>query len=230
MRKISQSGFAIIEAVLIVVVVGILSFTGWFVWHAKQNTDKSLDAANNSEQASVKTTKKTDTKQASLPVDETTNWLLYTTPSKEFSMRLADGWQLEECSNVPLLTTNIHDSVTPHPGTKAAVSTVNCASDRLADGLSISYVTGGSDAGGYNSPVNSFKIASGETVNLYSRIAHITANDFVGPGDLKDGGTYYSYLVTKAPAFKVTISYGVNPGQSDDHLTVEKAIKTMVIN
>jgi len=38
----NQSGFAALEAVLILVIIGILGFTGWFVWQAKNNADKSL--------------------------------------------------------------------------------------------------------------------------------------------------------------------------------------------
>lgn len=49
MNKHRQQGFAIIEAILILVVVGIIGFTGWFVWHSKQVAD---DAQNKSQQAS----------------------------------------------------------------------------------------------------------------------------------------------------------------------------------
>jgi cytoskeletal protein RodZ len=41
-----QSGFSAIEAVLILVIVGMLGFTGWYVWHAKQTADKTLSADN----------------------------------------------------------------------------------------------------------------------------------------------------------------------------------------
>src|SRR5204862_168293 len=54
--KKNQSGFAAIEAVLILVIVGIIGGTGYFVWHAKQNADKSLDAANESAQGVAEST------------------------------------------------------------------------------------------------------------------------------------------------------------------------------
>lgn len=38
----NQKGFGAVEALLILVILGIVGFTGYFVWHAKQNTDKSL--------------------------------------------------------------------------------------------------------------------------------------------------------------------------------------------
>lgn len=35
-----------IEIILIGVIVLIIAFVGWFVWHAKQNADKTLSSAN----------------------------------------------------------------------------------------------------------------------------------------------------------------------------------------
>jgi hypothetical protein len=45
MKKTKKNGFAAIETILIVVVLGILGFAGYFVWHAKQDADKSLTNA-----------------------------------------------------------------------------------------------------------------------------------------------------------------------------------------
>lgn len=41
-------GFAAIETVLIIIVLGIIGFTGWFVYHSKQATDKTLASTGNS--------------------------------------------------------------------------------------------------------------------------------------------------------------------------------------
>ena len=41
--RTNQQGFAAIEAVLVVIVLGIIGFTGWFVYHSKQTTNKTLD-------------------------------------------------------------------------------------------------------------------------------------------------------------------------------------------
>lgn len=42
----NSQGFSAVEALLILVVVGILGFTGWFVYHSKQAADKSLTTTN----------------------------------------------------------------------------------------------------------------------------------------------------------------------------------------
>ncbi|HSX06495.1 MAG TPA: hypothetical protein VLG92_02140 [Candidatus Saccharimonadia bacterium] len=48
MKKINQAGFSIVEAFLILIVVSILGFTGWYVYHAKQTSDKNYSATNSS--------------------------------------------------------------------------------------------------------------------------------------------------------------------------------------
>ncbi len=48
-RKRGGSGFAMAEALLVLVIIAIVSFAAWFVVHAKHNTDKSLTAGNSSQ-------------------------------------------------------------------------------------------------------------------------------------------------------------------------------------
>lgn len=45
MRKTDQAGFSIIEALLILVVVGILGFTGWSVYHSRTVTNKDYSSS-----------------------------------------------------------------------------------------------------------------------------------------------------------------------------------------
>src|SRR5262245_47329090 len=43
----SQKGFAVVETFLMLVVVTIIGGTGWYLWHTKTQSDKSLDNAAN---------------------------------------------------------------------------------------------------------------------------------------------------------------------------------------
>jgi Flp pilus assembly protein TadG len=65
MRKLGkdQSGFSAIEAVLVIVIIGVIAFVGWDVLHAKTSSDKVLDAATKSSAApaTATTTKSTST-------------------------------------------------------------------------------------------------------------------------------------------------------------------------
>lgn len=47
----NQSGMGVVEMLLILVVVGILGFTGWFVWQSQQKTNDTFMSANNSQAA-----------------------------------------------------------------------------------------------------------------------------------------------------------------------------------
>jgi len=52
MKKLNrdQAGFSAVETILIIVIVAIVGFVGWFVYHSKQNSDKALDAATSTNQ------------------------------------------------------------------------------------------------------------------------------------------------------------------------------------
>lgn len=56
MRRLNQTGSGIVEILLIIIIVAILGFTGWFVWQGKRNTDKTLSDTGKS-MASAVTTK-----------------------------------------------------------------------------------------------------------------------------------------------------------------------------
>lgn len=45
-----QSGFTVIEVLLILIIVGLIGGTGWYVWHANNNANKNLDIAANTSQ------------------------------------------------------------------------------------------------------------------------------------------------------------------------------------
>lgn len=74
------SGFSAIEGLLILVIIGILGFTGWFVWHAKQSADKSL-TSNNSTTPVIK--KKAATKIVTKSTDQTASYFVV----KEWGLR-----------------------------------------------------------------------------------------------------------------------------------------------
>jgi len=57
MKKSNQSGFAAVEAFLVVIILGIVGFTGWYVWHSKQATDKTLNNAAKSAPATAQAKK-----------------------------------------------------------------------------------------------------------------------------------------------------------------------------
>lgn len=218
----NQSGFSAVEAILVLVAVVILGFTGWFVWNSQKSTDKTLSQTGTSTAPEAKKTEATSKAES-----ETAGWLLYKAPGGEYTVRLADGWKLNHCNGSALLYTHTHTDVTPQPGTKAVVTNIDCGSDGGGDGFGISFYEKISEITPDFAQTGSFKTAAGDTVKVYSQVEDSEGG---GLGAVEKGGTYFIYVITKSPTKNVHASYGVNPGQVDDHATVEKVLKTVVIN
>jgi predicted lipoprotein with Yx(FWY)xxD motif len=86
MLKKSQRGFAAVEALLIIVIVGLIAFVAWYAFNTKSSTDETLNnAANsqisptkknnkqtstNSESSSQAVTTKSDSKQGQYLADK----------------------------------------------------------------------------------------------------------------------------------------------------------------
>ncbi len=223
MIRKSQTGFTLTYVLLVIGILAIISAIGWYIWSAQTNTTtESTTATNETNTVSDATKPATST-----ATDETAGWLQYQTPNSTYSLRLADGWKLNQCNDSSLLFTYEHSSVTPKPGEQAVVTNIDCASDGGGDGLFISFYDPTTYDAATGPVVRTFKTDAGDTVQLYSHVEDTVAD---GMGGLDKGGTYYTYIVTKSATKAVTVSYGVNPGQTDDHETVEQAIKTIVIN
>ena len=78
------SGFSIIEALLILAIIGILGFTGWYVYHVRQASDRDYAATANS-------TVPTRTSTKTSAVTSYAGWKTYTT-SFGASFRYPSDW------------------------------------------------------------------------------------------------------------------------------------------
>jgi hypothetical protein len=131
MKKSYQSGFAAIEAVLVLVIVGILSFTGWFVWNAKQNADTSLenaDKANSSE-----STKKTAAKDE---VDSKTGLTTFKSASGVFAVQYPSNWVKPQ--NPEACGDYLSMALETGPDAK---SVIKCGGDGTVSQVSVYYTT-----------------------------------------------------------------------------------------
>lgn len=87
MIKKESSGFSAVEALLILVAVAIIGFTGWFVWQSSKTTDKTLSDGNRSAAAPAVAKKKvTTTKQLSSTTDAASTDNVPITASKAVDM------------------------------------------------------------------------------------------------------------------------------------------------
>jgi Tfp pilus assembly protein PilV len=53
--KKTQSGFALVESLLIILILVIIGFGGYYVWHTQKQTDKTLDTAAATSQKAAQT-------------------------------------------------------------------------------------------------------------------------------------------------------------------------------
>lgn len=58
--KSGQKGFTIVETLLLLILLAILGFTGYYVWHSQKQTDKTLNTASNEQLAAPDKKSKTN--------------------------------------------------------------------------------------------------------------------------------------------------------------------------
>jgi len=223
MKQSNQTGFAAIEAVLILVVVAILGFTGWFVWHAKQSTDKSLDAANNSEQASISikkkpTVSKPQARKDGDPCDleDGSKGAVLNVHSNAFSICQPNGWtllhtEIEGAFFAP------YDSIQYKADQKPALKAVGGSDNNYE--FSVSDIQGDQSHGFTLQKTR--KTASGLPLSVYYHATE--ANDPVGAGIgyLPQRTKQYLYVIPKDSDTLVQITYHVMPEQDENHTLFE---------
>jgi type II secretory pathway pseudopilin PulG len=92
MKKL-ENGFSVVEALLIVIIVGMLGSVGWYVWHANSQTNKDLDSAVKSSNNSADATKKSqDNKKVSMYA----GWKTYCDPLKVGCIKYPSNWTVKE--------------------------------------------------------------------------------------------------------------------------------------
>lgn len=94
-----QNGFAAIEVILLVIVVGIIGGTGWYVYNSVHKTNNTLKSISNSSasNAIVKSTKansgsSTSTSNSSTVSNPTAGWQTYSNSQYDFTIQYPSGW------------------------------------------------------------------------------------------------------------------------------------------
>lgn len=82
----NQKGFGPIEALLILILLGIVGAAGWYVILAKNDTYKSFDSAAETE---VKIESKTESNEQK---DPTADWVAYSNKEGKFSLQYPPNW------------------------------------------------------------------------------------------------------------------------------------------
>ena len=218
-----QSGFSAVEAILILVVVGIIGFTGWFVYKSQSDTSKTLNTAGNS---TASTTNKKSPATSTAPTDEIATWTPYTSANSTFTFRIPDGWKLTAQTDADLVY-GVGDNIVYKAGTPATVTKTTGGRDGLYGffiAFDSSVQTSQRTFTGYTK-VGDFKTNTGLTGTEYT-FDYTSTGEGIGP----DAGTKeYAYYFTKNN-MGILAQYDLVPGASNQLSTVEKAIKTINFN
>lgn len=86
----NNKGFGAIEALLIVVIIGILGFTGWYVWNSHKKTNSIYNAANQVNSSTTTYPKGSAKKKPA--VDPTADWVAYSSKEGQYSLKYPKTW------------------------------------------------------------------------------------------------------------------------------------------
>lgn len=239
----NQAGFSPVLIVVVIGTISLLGLLGWFAYNREnKNQDKTLSVQINNfdecvaagnpvmesypEQcaANGKTfTKNIDTN--TVPADETSGWLLYESPGREYSMRLADGWSLLRCGKGPSMYTYDNSKLMFLAGQKAVVSEITCGSDGRT-GLFINHARQNIEQiATPGTKQTSLKTNDGLEIEKY----HWVVSGYGEGLGVANGDTEYTYVIRESANNVMTISYSFQPGNTDYHELVEKVVKTISI-
>lgn len=216
MKRLTEAGFAALHGLLALIIVGLIIGTGWYVWHSNQETDAALEASNN---AANSTTSQSTTKNN----DESEDWLLYTAPSNNFSLRLPDGWQLERYMKSDALYAFGTEKLVYQKGTKATVTEVDGGKDGLSVGIFLNYAAVLPSDNPLGSVEKTFTTTQGASGTLYKYVETTDAGE--GMEGLPLNGILYSFVVVK-DGHSVVVGYGIGPSDKDQLDVVERAVRT----
>jgi hypothetical protein len=221
--KNNQKGFSAIEILLIVGIVGIIGGIGWYVVRSNKEIDKNLNAAGNTSIASPSKTHKSS--ETTKTIDETANWAKVTSGKSAFSVKMPDGWNLQNWTSRDYLYAGSYKDLTFTNGKRATVASgdsyaldsgpvrhFNITADPIAQKSSIGYY--------FNETPQEFGPVSGITGNKY---IHTYTEDIDG---IKKGDKVYLYRFEGTKTL-VTVDYYVLNGESDQSALMEKSIKTL---
>src|SRR3989344_2360709 len=88
----NQKGFSLVEGLLILVIVGLLGGTGWYVWNARTKTTDTLNNTDKASSSVSKYPKKEVQNSSAATKDPTSDWTAYSNKEGSFSLKHPKSW------------------------------------------------------------------------------------------------------------------------------------------
>ncbi len=235
----SDHSFSKRLVVLFLVILGIVGGAGWYVLKANKNIDKtnagttkSSTTQENKQPVGIKTGTAQVTEQGTVSKPHTApaevaDWLLYEVPSKEYKLKLADGWKLDRQSSASVGGQPINSMFTLRndlailSGTRATVNEIEGGRDSDT-GFSISFQDKSYTSRG--TKLESLYTYEGKEIVRYSFLQTQEPTGLDIPKDGKD----YTYSI-KGKSGYVTCYYGIAKEDVDYHENIEKVLQTVIV-
>jgi hypothetical protein len=199
-----QLGFTLVEALLILLVAGVLVVAGYFVWHRQQSAPSPEKVATSTYSGST----------VSLPLFSESN------SSSRVSFVVPDGWVADkESDNFGFFA----DDLTYKPGAKFTHS--NQANKRDIDRFMLSVT----DANGVPKEYKSYKKSDFGTINGNKAMLYyykFSKGEHIGNVQMQGGETEHMYFITKGND-AVMASYYILAGDKDQQQLINQVIHTI---
>lgn len=227
-RRRHQRG-EVMTVVVIILVVALIGALGFIAW---QNFGKKEFKPAGIMDDTVRPADHRATKDDETSKDATSNWLLYASSKGKFSVRLPDGWRVNNENDSWLVsrgysgeTPNIGNhgvatSITLKTGTKAVVSDIGgpgeCYGCRFVLQQRDDFLSYGAEKR------ESIKTSQGNVIDRYQ--STLGEDDFGGVSGTK---LYQYHIHAKEGTKDIIVSYSVQPGEADIVETVDRLVTTI---
>ncbi len=216
--KDNRQGFAVVETLLVVIIIALIGFVGWYVYHAMKNTNNAYNSATKT--SSSKTpkfgTKNKSTASSTKAPDATAGWTTVKSPDGSFSFKTPPSWVSLTCDKSGGSASTVY--IASSQGRLAACQSDNTGEASLAVTADNSAAAAPKKQGTDQSFSSESFTANG--VKGYKATEVTGADDAILPNTkiitynfLKNGKSFYA-------------SYRQPKGAADDAATFEQIVQT----
>lgn len=138
MKKLNnQTGFSAVEALLILVIVGILGFTGWFVYHSQNVANK--DYTSQASTSQTPTTKKSDT-SSNAKTKAMATWATFSDATVGLTFKYPSDWGQAKLQTMNATPSNTNNTFYKIAFDKSMYLTVNPKASLQSDSTTFSSI------------------------------------------------------------------------------------------
>ena len=220
MKTLDQKGFGIVQTLLLVIIIGLIGGTGYYVYNAQKDTNKSLDNANQTLEQLSKKNSSDEVKDAQ------EQWTEFNFNQQDVSFRIPDGWRLIHNTESDILYGD-SENIVYQEGQRAVIETTTAGRDGVF-GFGASVYEDASLRGDIpgQQDLGDIELADGLTATRYL-IEYADEPEGIGP---PSGSKEYIYIIKLNDTLTMDVSHTVLPDQQDQRDRIEQALRTIKVN